>query len=222
MRALLVVPIAFPEPDRPLDRSTIPRCRRTPAGGVALSRTSRFACRASAASASAVDRTVHLAEEQGRSVSWLTTWPAHFGATTRERHVPPPGVRDGTGAGRVRYVGPCWPRSQRSPPMTSSSCSRGTWPMAPNKVAIGDAAAGGIADDVGAGGIPAADGALALLAGSSVPRIARQAIAPAERASDPASCASAVRISASSSSSRGARSEGFGVSVVSLMMVPFE
>jgi hypothetical protein len=91
--------------------------------------------------------------------------------------------------------------------------------MAPNKVAIGDAAAGDVATgDVGIGGAAATGGAPARLVGSSVPRIARHAIAPAERTSDPASCASAVRIAVSNASSWGVRSGGFGVTVVSLMM----
>jgi hypothetical protein len=142
----------------------------------------------------------------------------------RGHHGPPPGGRVGACAGRGRYVGPCWPRSQRSPPMTSSSCSRGIWPTAPSSVAIGDVEAGdAVVDGLAAGeGGAGENPAVGRLVGSSAPRIARQAIAPAERASALASCASALRIVVISSSRRFALSELLGLSEVSVMAGPFK
>ncbi len=132
-----------------------------------------------------------------------------------------PSPRDRAGAGRVRYAGPCCPRSQRSPPMTSTSCSRGIWPMAPSKEAIGKLDVDGCGvDGASVEGSAAADGVLARLVGSSTPRIARQAVAPVARASAAASGASASRIVVSNSSSRAAPFGGLGLSCVSVMAVP--
>jgi len=103
----------------------------------------------------------------------------------------------------VRYAGSLRVRSERSPPARSaSSCSRdielvpdadvGDGPIADSREANGDVIGGDV------GGKDVDGGMLARLAGSSTPRIARHASAPAERTSTLTSSASACRIVASS------------------------